>query len=131
MKFLDTTFLVDHQNGESRVEDYLANHEDETLVTSTINLKEIAVGRFILQSPPPSQQDVRNDFGWLQIEPYGLSHGLEAAEIEAELRETGEYQERSATDILIAGVAKDLSAAVVTDNTKDFDKFEGVETEPY
>jgi hypothetical protein len=131
MKFLDTTFLIDHQNGESRVEDYLSEHENETLVTSTITLKEIAVGRFLIQSPTPTQQDIRNDFQWVRVEPYLPSHGLEAAEIEAELREAGEYHEKLATDILLAGVANDLGAPVVTDNTKDFEKFEEIEVESY
>lgn len=131
MKFLDTTFLIDHQNGEPRAGSYLDGHESETFVTSTINIKEIAVGRIIVQTPSPSQQDLRNDFDWLHIEPFSLSHTLEAAGIEADLREAGDYRRDLASDILIGGVAKALNAPVVTQNTSDFALFSGVSTETY
>jgi predicted nucleic acid-binding protein len=131
MKFLDTTFLIDHQTGEPRVERYLTEHGKDTLVTSTLNLKEIAVGRFLIETPTPTQQEIRNDFKWLQVEPYAVSHALEAAEIEAGLRAAGEYRDGLAVDILIAGVAKHLGAPVVTDDLDDFGTFDGVETESY
>lgn len=131
MKFLDTTFLIDHQNGEARAKSYLDQHESETFVTSTINIKKIAVGRVIVQTPSPSQQEIRNDFDWLRIEPFSLSHALEAAGIEADLREVGDYRQNLASDILVGGVAKTLNAPVVTQNATDFDLFSGVSTETY
>jgi predicted nucleic acid-binding protein len=131
MKFLDTTFLIDHQHGTPQVESYLKAHENETFVTSVLNLKEVAVGRFMTQTPSPTQQDIRDDFHWLQVEPFSLSHGLAAAEIEADLRNDDRHHSISATDIFIGGVAKTLNAPVVTRNTQDFDLFFGVAVETY
>lgn len=131
MKFLDTTFLIDHQNGDPRVQSYLGEHEDETFVTSTLALKEVAVGRFIVQTPPPCQQEIRDDFRWLRVEPFSLSHALSAAEIEADLRHADRFHESLTTDILLGGVAKTLNAPVVTQNTRDFKPLIGVSVETY
>ena len=131
MKFLDTTFLIDNQHGDPEVQSYLETHEEETFATSVLNLKEVAVGRFMAQTPSPSQQDVRDDFRWLRIEPFSLSHGLAAAEIEAHLRNEDRHHSSQTTDILIGGVAKTLNAPVVTRNTQDLDLFPGVAVETY
>ncbi len=47
MKLLDTTFLIHYWAGWEAVEDYLETHEEEEFVTTTLNIKEIAVGREI------------------------------------------------------------------------------------
>ena len=133
MKLLDTTFLVDHQRGEEAVARFLEDCEedDETLVTSSINLKEIAVGKFIVEEPKPTSEDVLADFGWLEVESFSQRHALEAARIEAELRDSDGYEPGLAADLLIAGVARSLDAPVVTRNTDDFEKFDGVSAEKY
>jgi predicted nucleic acid-binding protein len=133
MKLLDTTFLVDHQRGEDAIARFLEDCDDrgETLVTSSINLKEIAVGKFLVEEPTPDVNDVIADFGWLEVEPFSRKHALEAARIEAELRESDEYEPELSADILIAGVARSLDAPVVTRNTDDFEKFDGVSVKEY
>jgi predicted nucleic acid-binding protein len=133
MKLLDTTFLVDHQRGEGSVARFLEDCEEkgETLITSSINLKEIAVGRFLVEEPKPSIEDVLADFGWLEVEPFSEKGALEAARIESELRQSDDYEPELAADVLIAGVACSLGAPVVTRNTEDFDTFEVVSIEEY
>jgi len=132
MKLLDTTFLVDHHRGEEAVERFLEDlDEGETLVTPSINLKEIAVGKFLVEEPTPDVNDVLADFGWLEVEPFTEKHALEAARIEAELRESGSYEPELAADILIVGVARSLDARIVTRNTDDFETFDGVSVEDY
>ena len=133
MKLLDTTFLVDHQRGEDAVARFLEDCEEkgETLVTSSINLKEIAVGKILVEEPTPTVEEVLADFGWLEVEPFSQRHALESARIEAELRGAGSYEPELAADILIAGVARSLKAPVVTRNTDDFEKFDGVSVEEY
>jgi predicted nucleic acid-binding protein len=133
MKLLDTTFLVDHQRGEDAVARFLGDCDDrdETLVTSSINLKEIAVGKFLVEEPTPDVNDVLADFGWLEVEPFSQRHALEAARIESELHLSDEYEPELAADVLIAGVARSLDAPVVTRNTDDFEKFDGVSVKGY
>lgn len=45
MKLLDTAFLIHYWGGVDDAADYLETHEDEEFLTTTRNLKEIAVGR--------------------------------------------------------------------------------------
>lgn len=132
MKLLDTTFLVDHQRGEEDVADFLEEQEEESeeLVTSSINLKEIAVGKITVEDPTPSFEDILSDFGWLTVETFDEEQALEAARIEAELRQSDEYDPRLSADILIAGVAQDLNAPVVTRNVSDFEQI-GVDVQEY
>jgi len=133
MKLLDTMFLVDHQRGDESVARFLEDHEErgETLVTSSINLKEIAVGKFLVEETTPSAEEVLADFGWLEVEPFSRKHALEAARVEAELRDSDDYEPELAADILIAGVARSLDTPVVTRNTDDFEKFDGVSVKEY
>ncbi|MDY6775089.1 MAG: PIN domain-containing protein [Halobacteria archaeon] len=133
MKLLDTTFLVDHQRGDEGVARFLEESEEtnDVLVTSSVNLKEIAVGKILVETPTPGVDEVLSDFRWLEVEPFTESHALEAARIEAELRSSDDYDPDLAADILIAGVARSLNAPVVTRNSSDFGVFDGVETEAY
>jgi predicted nucleic acid-binding protein len=96
----------------------------------SINLKEIAVGKMIVEDPTPTVEDVLADFAWLEVEPFGEGDAVEAARIEADLRESEEYTPNLAADVLIAGVARRLEAPVVTKNVSDFEKL-GVETVGY
>lgn len=132
MKLLDTTFLVDHQRGQEGVAEFLEEQEEEgeELVTSSINLKEIAVGKIMVEEPTPTFEDILSDFGWLTVEPFDEAQAIEAARIEAELREGDEYEPSLSADILIAGVAQDLDVPVVTRNVSDFEQI-GVEVQSY
>ncbi|MCX2819148.1 PIN domain-containing protein [Haladaptatus sp. F3-133] len=131
MKLLDTTFLVDHQRGDEDVAEFLERQDsNEKLVTSSINLKEIAVGKMMVEDPIPSFDDVLADFGWLTVEPFDGTQALEAARIEAKLRGSGDYEPNLSADILIAGVARGIGAPVVTRNVSDFERI-GVDVEGY
>ena len=101
------------------------------MVTSSINLKEIAVGKILVEEPTPTVEEVLADFGWLEAESFSQRHALESARIEAELRGAGSYEPGLAADVLIAGVARSLDAPVVTRNTSDFEKFDGISVEKY
>ncbi|MDZ7689363.1 MAG: PIN domain-containing protein [Halobacteriales archaeon] len=132
MKLLDTPFLVDHQRGDASVASFLEEQEkkNETVVTSTINLKEISVGKMLVEEPTPRFDEILGDFGWLEVEPFKEEHALEASRIEAEMRESNDYDLNLSADILIAGTARKMDAAVVTRNISDFERT-GVETVMY
>lgn len=129
MKVVDTTVVVDHARGRPAVATYLADHADETLVLSTISFQELAVGEVAARDE--TQAAVLGNLGAFDVRAYTPDHAYHAAVIEAELRATDRYDPALARDVLIAGVARSLSAPVVTRNPDHFTRFDAVEVEPY
>ncbi|QPV64943.1 PIN domain-containing protein [Halosimplex litoreum] len=134
MKLLDTTFLAHYYRGDDRVESFLEAHDDEEdLVTSAINVEEIAVGVHTVEDDP-SLESVLADLGWLTILPFKPEDAFAAARIEAALHaDETVAQDRInalAGDVLIAGVAENRDATIVTENVDDFEAL-GVSVEAY
>ena len=133
MKLLDTTFLIDYEQGSDDVEDYLTAHESDEFATSTICLKELAVGKHLAGSP--TLADVTSNYGWLRIVPFTAEQAHVAGDLEARLRDDSTINRakiRSVTgDVLVAAAAKANDATVVTRNVDDFAEFDGVEVEAY
>jgi predicted nucleic acid-binding protein len=133
-KLLDTTFLIHYWGGRSDTEAYLDAHEEESeFLTTTLNVKEIAVGRELQGAF--DAEEIRSTFGWLSVVPFNTEHAFHAGQLEAEIRRRdGVNQDKInalAGDILIAAVAKDANATVVTRNDEDFALFDGVSVETY
>jgi predicted nucleic acid-binding protein len=132
MKLLDTTFLIDYLRGSEATGSYLEAHEDDELATTTINLKELAVGSHL--AGDESKHDLLSRFGWLRVHPFSVDHAFRAGRLEADLRAddaiTADRVDTLTGDILIAAVAAEHDGAVVTRNTTDFEQI-GVETESY
>jgi len=134
MKLLDTDVLIDYWRGTEAVEAYFeATAATESFVSTTISLKELAVGRALQGPLDPAEFDAT--FGWLTFLPFRSAHAFEAAALEADLRSRADgNQDRVnalAADVLIAGVARAEGATVVTRNDRDFSTFEGVDVEGY
>jgi predicted nucleic acid-binding protein len=133
MKLLDTTFLIHYWGGREAVEEYLETHEEDEFVTTTLNIKEIAVGRAIQRKLDSAE--IQSIFGWVTAIPFRVDHAFVAGELEAELhRDDSVNQDKInslAGDLLIAAVAKETGATVVTQNTADFQLFDGVPVDTY
>lgn len=133
MKLLDTTFLVHYWGGVDEVADYLEAHAESEFVTTAFNIKEIAVGREL--QGELDRPEIRATFDWVTIVPFDMNHAFLAGELEAELHRNPEIDQdklNSLTgDLLIAAVAKEKNAAVVTQNTNDFEMFDGVSVDTY
>ena len=131
-KLLDTTFLIHHWGGRESVKSYLeAQPRGTEYVTTTINLKEIAVGRKLVGEFDPAE--IRSQFEWVDVIPITPEIAWEVAEIEAGLHRKDVNQDRInslAGDAIIAGAAVELDATVVTTNVEDFESL-GVPTESY
>lgn len=132
-KLLDTTFLIHHWGGRESVRSYLESQPEGTeYVTTTINLKEIAVGRKLVDAFDP--EEIETQFEWVEVVPITTEIAWEIAEIEARLhRDEDVNRDRInslAGDAVIAGAAVALDATVVTDNAADFRAL-GVPTETY
>lgn len=132
-KLLDTTFLIHYLAGRDSVASYLDAHEEDTaFLTTTINLKEIAVGRRLQDELDPAE--MRATFDWLEIVPFRPEHAFAAAKLEAPLHAdeaTNRDEVNSlAADVLVAAVADAADATVVTRNQSDFERL-GVDAETY
>jgi len=133
MKLLDTTFLIHYWAGDGDVRTYLERHEDDEFATTTLNIKEIAVGRKL--QGKLNRQEILTRFEWTTIVPFTTEHAFIAGELEAKLhREEGVNQDKInslAGDLLIAAVARETGSTVVTQNIADFERFDDVSVETY
>lgn len=132
-KLLDTTFLIHYWAGREDVKTYLEAHEDTAeFVTTTINIKEIAVGRKL--QGELDRAEILSKFGWLRIIPFSSEPAFQAGVLEASLRQDEGVNQAKVNslfgDLLIAAVAKDIGATVVTENVADFEAL-GVPAESY
>ena len=112
---------------------YLESQPEGTeYLTTTINLKEIAVGRKLVGEFDPVE--IQSQFEWVRVVPITPASAWAIAEIESDLHQADEVNRDRinalAGDAIIAGVAADLDATVVTDNVDDFETL-GVPTETY
>ncbi|QSG11934.1 PIN domain containing protein [Halapricum desulfuricans] len=133
MKLLDTTFLIHYWAGREAVADYLEQHDESEFVTTTLNIKEIAVGRVMQERLNP--HEIRSIFGWTTTIPFRSEHAFAAGELEAELRRNTDLNRDKinslAGDLLIGAVARVEGATVVTRNTDDFRLLDGVAVDTY
>lgn len=132
-KLLDTIFLIHHWAGRESVAEYLESQPEGTeYVTTTINLKEIAVGRKLVEEFDPVE--IHSQFEWVRVVPITPEIAWEVADIEARLHRDEQINQDKinvlAGDALIAGAASKLDAVVVTNNVEDFERL-GVEVEGY
>lgn len=128
MKLLDTTFLIHYWGGIEDVADYLEANEEEEFITTTLNIKELAVGRKL--QGKLSRPEIRSTFDWVTIVPFEIEHAFLAGELEAELQQDESVNQDKinalAGDLLIAAVAKERNATVVTQNTEDFEMIDDI-----
>ncbi|WP_138005129.1 PIN domain-containing protein [Halalkalirubrum salinum] len=133
MKLLDTTFLIHYWAGREAVREYLRAHEEDEFVTTTLNIKEIAVGRAIQEKLDPVE--IQTVFEWITVIPFQEEHAFVAGELEAKLHQDERINQDKinalAGDLLIAAVGKETGAPIVTQNIEDFQIFDGVTVDVY
>jgi len=133
MKLLDTTFLIHYWAGRESAREYLERNEEFELTTTTLNIKEIAVGRAL--QGKLDRHEILETFEWVNIIAFQTEHAFLAGQVEAELhRDESVNQDKinSLTgDVLIAAVAKETGATVVTENNDDFEFLGDVSVETY
>lgn len=132
MKLLDTTFLIHYWGGVDATAEYLETHEKEQFVTTTLNLKELAVGRAL--QDVLDRNEIEATFDWVTILPFESEHAYVAGVLEAELRREENIHESKINaltgDLLIGAVARTAGATVVTRNVADFELL-GVPVDSY
>lgn len=126
MKLLETSYLVDYENGHESTRRYYERHANEPLTASTISLFELAFG--VVWSNSSSLEELVGSLTWVEFLAFSVEDALEGARIQAELQKLG--QRIPIADVMIAGAARNRGADLVADDTH-FDGIEGLTVESY
>ena len=122
----DTTFLIDYLGGDDGVRKYLEATEEEPLYTTSLNVKEVAVGHRLTDTF--DRASFATTFDWLEVVPFTTEHAVEASRFEAALHRDENVTRRgvdaAAADLLIAAVASVEGATIVTRNGDDVERFD-------
>jgi len=109
VKVLDSSYCADFLRGREPAKEYRLDHQDESLVLTSLGYYELYHGA-VREGRDPVLVD--DDLPWLEHLDYNRSHALEAGRIRHELEEQG--QRIHHPDMMIAGIARSLGVAVVT-----------------
>ena len=133
MKLLDSTFLIDIIRKKDDALSKLAELGHEKVYTTRINAFEILVGAFSIKSEKDTNirlAEILTIFQNLFVLELDEKSTLKAAQISGKLNREGIRIEPS--DCLIAGIALSNGiSAILTKNTKDFERIEGIKVESY
>lgn len=131
MKFLDTTFLIDVIRKSTPVKELLNEIDDQgPHVTNTIVVHEFLVGAYGAKNPE-KELKIRNDLlGRIIPLNFDLNAANKSAQVEAELRKTGELI--GGADILIVGTMLSRGIkTIVTKNIKHFEKISDIQVQTW
>ncbi len=131
MKFLDTSFLIDVIRKKTSVKELLNDIDEHgSHVTNTIVVHEFLVGAYGAKNPE-KELKIRNDLlSRMIILNFDLNAATKSAEVEAELRKTGELI--GGADILIVGTMLSRGIkTIVTNNIKHFEKISNIQIQTW
>lgn len=131
MKFLDTSFLIDVIRKSTSVKELLTDIDAYgSHVTNTIVAHEFLVGAYGAKNPE-KELKIRNDLlSRIIILNFDLNAATKSAEVEAELRKTGELI--GGADILIVGTMLSRGIkTIVTNNIKHFEKISNIQIQTW
>jgi predicted nucleic acid-binding protein len=126
MKLLETSYLVDYEQGHDAARQYYERHAHEPLTATTISMFELGFG--VVRDAPSSLDELAASLAWVAFLPFTVEDALEAARINAELQAAGERV--PVADTLIAGVARNRGADLVA-RDRHFDAIDGLSVEAY
>ncbi len=133
MILLDSTFLIDFTKRHLSAQQKLNDLGHKTLFTTRINVFELLAGLFSLKSESERASKLSETQMFLsRLIVLELDHfsAKKAAEIFGQLNRKGLSIESA--DCLIAGIALSNNInTIVTRNTKDFQRIEGIKVEVY
>ncbi len=129
MKYmLDTNILVYAKNKRPEsVLKRLTSLEPEDVCISSVTLAEMEYGVFKSLMPEQNQLALMLFLSGIQIEPFDSKAAFEYGKIRAALTKKG--TPIGANDLLIAAHAKSLGLILVTNNTREFERVEGLRLE--
>ena len=109
MKVLDSSFCADFLRGREPAKEYRLDHQDESLVLSSVGFYELYHGA-VKEGRDPALVD--EDLPWVERLDYNRTHALEGARVRQELEQNGQRIQHPG--MMVAGVARSLGVPVVT-----------------
>jgi len=129
MYILDTNTLIYFFKGMGRVAHRLLNTPPKEIGIPAIVLFELEVGIAKSQSPAKRTTQLENLVALVSILPFGSDEAKSAARIRVQLEQKG--SPIGPFDILIAGTTLAHKAVLVTHNTNEFGRINGLMLEDW
>ncbi len=127
MYVLDTNTLIYFFKAAGNVSQRLLSVPPKNIAIPTIVLYELEVGIAKSTSPRKRRNQLQNFTAIVNILPFGLDEAKSAASIRVKLEKKG--ISIGPYDILIAAVALSNKSILVTHNTLEFERVEGLQLE--
>ncbi|MBI9083210.1 MAG: type II toxin-antitoxin system VapC family toxin [Desulfobacterales bacterium] len=124
MFVLDTNTLIYFFKGEGRVAERLLSVSPQEIGLPSMVLFELEVGIAKSTRPEKRTRQLEEMLALIQVLPFGLEEARCAALIRAELERQG--SPIGPYDILIAATAMVRGAILVTRNTREFERIQGL-----
>lgn len=129
MYLLDTNTLIYFFKGFGNVAEMLFSKPPKDIATSTITLYELKAGIAKSSNPHTRKRQLESFVSYITIFPFDAKEAKASAKIRAELEKQG--SPIGPLDNLIAGTAFCFNAILVTHNTKEFSRVEGLTIEDW
>ena len=129
MKFmLDTNIIAYARNNRPEaVLQRLLQHRPEDICISVITLAELEYGVYNSLRPEQNQLALMTFLSSIAVVPFDADAAREYGLIRADLKKKGTLI--GANDLLIAAHARALGVTLVTNNTREFERVEGLKVE--
>ena len=131
MKYmLDANIVAYAKNNRPEVVmDRLRNYNPDELCISAITLAELEFGVFNSSNPDRNQLALTLFLAGIEIVPFDDDAAVEYGKIRSDLKRRG--TPIGANDLLIAAHAKSRDLVLVTNNTREFERVEGLQLEDW
>ena len=122
---LDTNIVAYAKNNRPEVVyERMSRFDPEDLCVSVITLAELEYGVFNSSNPERNQLALTLFLANIEVVPFDDDAAVEYGRIRADLRRKG--TPIGANDLMIAAHAKSLGVTLVTNNTREFERVEGL-----
>jgi tRNA(fMet)-specific endonuclease VapC len=127
---LDTNILAYAKNNRPEVVyERMSRFGPEDLCVSVITLAELEYGVFNSSNPERNQLALTLFLANIEVVPFNDDAAVEYGRIRADLKRKG--TPIGANDLMIAAHAKSLGVTLVTNNTREFERVEGLMLEDW
>ena len=129
MYILDTNTLIYFFKGIGNVANILLSKSPKDISIPSITLYELEVGIAKSNNPVKRKKQLEALISRISIAPFGTNEAEVAAMVRADLESKG--KSIGPYDTLIAGIALSNNATLVTHNTKEFERVNGLTIEDW
>lgn len=110
MTFLDSSVIIHYLNGTDDIVEHVDDETSPPYLTSTLCVYEVLMGAVHTEEPTDLRAE-RSRFGWVTSIDLTEGTAIEAARLQAELKQTGDLL--SPRDVLVAATARSTGDELV------------------